>query len=247
MLDLLSNLRVVLVRPKFPENIGAAARAIANMGLGRLHLVAPERLWDEPMRRLASRGGAPVLDAAVVHDSLQAALADCAGAVAFTARKGRCRGELITCAQAAERALALAAAGEVALVFGPEDRGLTTAELDACTMSAYIPTAEQSSLNLAQAVVVAAYQARAAAERAPALNPPGRSVPMDQMAHLHGRLKEALTLAGVLRADNPDHFYRPFKAVLDRARPDAAEVRAWHGVARQMMWLAGRDREPDGD
>ncbi len=239
MLELLNNLRVVLVRPQFPENIGAAARAIANMGLGSLHLVAPLRPWAEPMRRLASSGGAGVLAAMTTHDQMAPALAGCTGAIAFTARKGRCRGELVTCRQAAERALALAAAGEVALVFGPEDRGLTTAEIDACTTSAYIPTAEHSSLNLAQAVVVAAYQVRAAAERAPALNAPGQAAPMEQMALLHERLKEALTAAGVLRADNPDHFYRPFKMVLDRARPDAAEVRAWHGVARQVMWLAG--------
>ena len=243
MPGVLKNLRVVLVRPRFPENIGAAARAVANMGLGGLTVVEPQRLWPEPMRRLASRHGRPVLEAMQVAGSLEEALADCVAAAATTARVGRNRGRLATPRRAAGRLLQWAAQGPVGLVFGPEDRGLTTEELDACFMSICIPTTAEASLNLAQAVVVLAYEVRCAAleaEAGPGAGTPPRPASMAEMQGLHRHLKQALTALGTLRADNPDHFYRPFKAVLERAGLTSREVRAWRGLARQALWLWGQ-------
>ncbi len=245
----LHNLQVVLVRPRFPENIGAAARVVANMGLGGLRVVAPERLWPEPMRRLASRHGRPVLERMLVVESLEEALADCVAAAATTARVGRNRGRLATPRRAAGRLLGWAAQGPVGLVFGPEDRGLTTGELDACFISICIPTSAEASLNLAQAVMVMAYELRCAAldiQATPAgtgRDTPPRPASMAEMHGLHQHLKEALVALGTLRADNPDHFYRPFKAVLERAGLSSREVRAWRGLARQALWLRGQLRD----
>ncbi len=245
MLGRLQNLQVVLVRPRFPENIGAAARAVANMGLGGLRVVAPARLWPEPMHRLASRHGRPVLEKMLVVESLDQALADCVAAAATTARVGRNRGRLASPRRAAGRLLEWAAQGPVGLVFGPEDRGLSTRELDACFVSVCIPTSAQASLNLAQAVVVMAYELRCAALEAGAGDggrgsTPPRPASLAEMQGLHRHLKEALTALGTLRADNPDHFYRPFKAVLERAGLTSREVRAWRGLARQALWLWGQ-------
>lgn len=242
MLERLANLQVVLVRPKFPENIGAAARAMANMGLGGLRLVAPERPWPEPMERLASSPGLPVLAAMAVHDGLEAALADCVAAVAFTARLGRRRGRLMSPRRLAPTVLDLAAQGRVALVFGPEDKGLTTEEVDSCGHTCRIPTTEAASLNLAQAVLVMAYELRQAALQASETEEPSapRPASLKELDGLKDHLTQALVALGTIPADNPRHFFRPFKVSLERAGLTSREVRAWRGLARQALWLAGQ-------
>ncbi len=245
MLDNLEKIKVILVRPRFPENIGSAARAVANMGLGGLAVVQPERLWPEPMRRLASSCGVKVLADLEVCDELNQALADCTAAAATTARRGRDRGQLMTPRQAAPRILDWTRDGKVGLVFGPEDRGLSTGELDACMMSICISTTAVSSLNLAQAVVVLGYELRMTAleaisdqEETPKVSARRQPAGMEEMAALHLHLKEALAAMDVILPDNPDHFYRPIKNVLERARPNSAEVRVLHGIARQGLWLS---------
>ena len=250
-LDLLNNVIVVLVRPRFPENIGAAARVTANMGLGALRVTAPERLWPDPMQRMATAQGQPVLEAMTVHDDLDRALADCVGAVATTARQGSKRGRLLPPRAAAPQALDRAKSGLLALVFGPEDKGLTTEEIDACSLTACIPTAQASSLNLAQAVMVLAYEVRLAALNLEghAQTHPRKVASMAETQGLKEHLKEALVAIGSYLPDNPSHFFRPFKNVLDRAQPSSAEVRALRGMARQILWLKReldqKDSPPD--
>ncbi len=244
----LSPLVVVLVRPRFPENIGAAARVVANMGLGGLRVVEPQRPWEEPMQRLASTCGRAVLAAMEVYDDLESALADTKGAAATTARTGYKRGELISPRRAAPELLAWAQGGKAAIVFGPEDRGLTTPQLDRCQLSVCIPTAQASSLNLAQAVMVMAYELRLAAleaHAAPAAGPNPAS--HGEMMGLHRHLMDGLVAIGTLKKDNPEHFYRPIKNVIERGRPSSREVRAMRGIARQMLWAAGQieDKEEE--
>ena len=244
MLERLENIVIVLARPKFPENIGAAARVVANMGLGGLRVVAPERPWPEPMARMATAAGAGVLESMRTFATLREALADCTLAMATTARQGRRRGRLTTPRQAAPTALAAAAQGRVALVFGPEDRGLETGDVDLCGLSVCIPTDQASSLNLAQAVIVMAYELRQAALESvhdPA-GPAARPQPAShqELEGLKDHLKEALVAVGSIPADNPDHFFRPFKAPLERGGITTREVRAWRGLARQILWLKGQ-------
>ena len=244
MLERLENIVIVLARPKFPENIGAAARVVANMGLGGLRVVAPERPWPEPMARLATEAGAAVLAGMGTHAGLAEALSDCTLAMATTARQGRRRGRLTTPRQAAPQALAAAAAGRVALVFGPEDKGLNTEDVDLCGLSVCIPTAQASSLNLAQAVMVLAYEMRQAAleeeGRAAGPNPRPQPATLQELEGLKGHLKQALVAIGSIPAANPDHFFRPFKAPLERGGITTREVRAWRGLARQILWLKGQ-------
>ncbi|MFH1033762.1 MAG: TrmH family RNA methyltransferase [Pseudomonadota bacterium] len=241
MLELLENLVIVLARPKFPENIGSAARCVANMGLGGLRVVAPERLWPEPMRRLATEAGAAVLEGMRTFPDLASALSDCTLACATTARQGSRRGRLTTPRQAAPQALAAAVTGRVAVVFGPEDKGLNTEDVDLCGLSVCIPTAQASSLNLAQAVMVLSHELRQAALEGAgqALGPNPRPQPasLEELEGLKGHLKEALVAIGSIPASNPDHFFRPFKAPLERGGITSREVRAWRGLARQILWL----------
>jgi tRNA/rRNA methyltransferase len=236
---LMQNMLPVLVAPRFPENIGAVARVCANMGLGPMRLVAPERLWAAPMERLATHAGRPWLDSLSVYPDLTAALADCLLAAGASARAGKDRGFLTTPRQAAPHILTRAAQGRVALVFGPEDSGLTTSDLDLCSLTITIPTAGHASLNLGQAVMVLAYELRlqAAAQPAPA---PARVIPapLGEQLSLRRHLQQAFAAIKVINPDNPEHFMRPYKLSLERAGLSRREVRAWRGLARKILWLS---------
>jgi TrmH family RNA methyltransferase len=156
----MANVRVVLCRPSHPGNIGAAARAMKTMGLADLRLVAPER-YPAPEADWMATHGADVLAAARVHATLGEAIADCVAAFALTARARECSPQVLPVREAAARAAALDA--PVAFVFGSESAGLTNDELFACQFLVHIPAdPEASSLNLAQAVQVVAYELRMA-------------------------------------------------------------------------------------
>ena len=169
--ELLHAVRVVLVEPRFPENIGMAARACANMGLGGLRLVTPE-LWEaehqEKALSLATSQGEPLVRGAACFASLREAVADCHVVLGTTARTGGWRRRVLSPAAAGEKIAArLTEGAQAALVFGPEDRGLLNEEIELCTAIACIPTASgAASLNLAQAVLVLAYECFKAVEAA---------------------------------------------------------------------------------
>lgn len=154
------DLAVILVRPRFPENVGMAARAMANMGVSELILVAPERPVLEKGAPLATPQGLPILEAAREFAGLAEALAPFTLAFGATARTGGRRRYLLTPEKVALEARAcVRSGGRAALVLGPEDRGLTNEEVDLCPRLVTIPTpAEHSSLNLAQATLLLLYE-----------------------------------------------------------------------------------------
>ncbi len=147
--EVLRRVTAVLVEPQSPGNIGSAARALHNMGLSRLRLVRPVEFRVAEARRMAM-GGQTLLRDAGESPSLPAAIAEAGLVIGTTRRRGKNREPSLDVRDAAGRAASAAASGdEVALVFGREDSGLTTAELDACHLLAWIPTGpEYPSLNL---------------------------------------------------------------------------------------------------
>lgn len=157
---MLTNLAVVLFRPKFSENVGSTARAMANMGCCELIVVSPQE-WDEGRARaLATAKGQDILDKMKVVEGLEQALAPFETVYGTTARVGGWRKGLLTPETAASRAVAeLKSGAKVAVLFGPEDKGLTNDETKVCGRLVTIPTAEEaSSLNLAQAVLILLYE-----------------------------------------------------------------------------------------
>ena len=161
----LSRIRIVLCAPSHPGNIGAAARAMRTMGLSQLVLVAPQRFPDAEADALAS-GATGILRAARIVDTLDAALAGAALAIGFSARPREFAGAAMPVRAAAHEAFSYAARGEVALVFGSEMSGLSNAELARCQLVATIPSDPSfSSLNLAAAVQIAAYELRSSRRR----------------------------------------------------------------------------------
>jgi len=231
----------VLYRPQSAGNIGAAARALKNMGFDDLRLVAPGTLKSREAAAMAVHAD-DVLARATVFSDLAAALADCAIAVGTTSRRGGYRSRANPLRSAAKELDALAGSNKIAIVFGREDRGLTNRELKLCHRLITIPTAaEYPSLNLAQAVMVVAYElmmasnesaAGEAAANAPEFVAASVSDPMLE------RMADALVSIGFLPDDNPDHIMFALREIFGRSGLTAREVEILNGIARQMRWVA---------
>jgi TrmH family RNA methyltransferase len=157
MKDWKNNIYFVLVEPKEPGNIGASARALKNMGFGNLCLVKPPEITDEA--RWFACNALDVLNSAESYDSVRDAVKGMSIVVGTTARKGKRRGLILPLEQGIERFIGDAAGNKVAILFGRESRGLFNTEVEECGLLMTIPTSrEQPSLNLAQAVMIAAYE-----------------------------------------------------------------------------------------
>ena len=234
--DLLSRIHVVLVRTSHPGNIGSAARAMKNMGLRTLTLVAPKRFPDPEAVALAS-GADDVLSGVRVFDALPDAIGDCVAAYALSARMREWGPDNLAVRDAAHAALADAPGGQVAFVFGNEASGLTNEELLACQRHVRIPTDPAwSSLNLAQAVQVVAYELRMAAT-AGAL-PEGRPEPLATVADLEGlyaHLEQASIASGFLDPANPGRLRDRWRRLFSRARPEREEVNIIRGLLKSLL------------
>jgi tRNA/rRNA methyltransferase len=223
-------LRFVLHRPKRSENIGAAARALANTGAGGLWLVAP-KAWDgETAAKVATRGARHVLDRMRVVDTLDEALAGCIDVVMTSGRA--VRGALDP-TQATRRLLEVP--GPAALVFGDEQNGLDNLTLRRASATATIPTVEKSSLNLAQAVLLFAWEVQRASGTTPLPPaPPRRLADERHLAILRERSLAALRHGGLTRRHQPDRVVDDLIAVLHRAHATAREVRLLLALIRNL-------------
>lgn len=249
-------IRIVLVGTQHPGNIGAAARALKTMGLARLVLVAPEQFpADEAFRRAA--GADDLLAGAQIVDDLAAAVADCRYVLGCTARSRRVALEELAPRQGAERAVAASAGGAVAIVFGRERTGLSNEELQLCHAAVHIPAnPEYSSLNLAAAVQILAYEVRlAAAAAAPAAEAAvaeaatnaEASASHAQLEGFFGQLSETLQDIDFHKGRTPDSAMRKLRRLFLRSGMSEQEVRLLRGIladAQRMAKLAnagGRD------
>ena len=246
---LLDGVQIVLVKTRFPENIGMAARACANMGCPAIRLVDPER-WDrEKAGPLATPKGQSLLDGVRVSPDLAVAVAESSLVLGTTARTGGWRQALLAPGQAArEVAAALARDEKVSLVFGPEDRGLNNEEITHCQRLVTIPTdAAASSLNLAQAVLLMLYEC-ANAVRAVRAFPDaektgtsggGRAVTAEEQERLMDALKGMLLGLDYLHGDNPDYFLMPWRRMFSRAGLRRHEYDALMCLCRQVRHKLG--------
>lgn len=158
---LLARVSIVLARPKYPENIGAAARAVLTMGIGRLQVVGAPLADPEAALKTATHNAAHLVRGIEWYDHVQEAVAEYGLVVGATARQGRQRMAVAVPAQLAELILPALEQGPVAMLFGPEDKGLSNRDLLHCGVVVTIPTAPRfSSMNLAQAVAICCYELR---------------------------------------------------------------------------------------
>lgn len=229
-----NKVRIVLVNTSHPGNIGGAARAMKNMGLADLYLVAPKVYpSDEAVSRAS--GATDILERAVVVDTLEEAIADCQLVIGTSARERHIPWPLVDPRQAAD--MVYDEGLETAFVFGREDRGLTNEELQRCHYHVHIPSVESfSSLNLAAAVQVIAYELRMKSllmKDAPVVTPKW-DVPAataEQMDHLLAHLEAVLTQTEFLDPQVPRKVMTRFRRLYQRAQLDQQEM----GMLRGML------------
>jgi TrmH family RNA methyltransferase len=237
----MSRFVAVLVDPLRPANVGAAARALKNFG-GELRVVGgahalPGGEGHAEARALAWNAS-DVLDAAGRFESLEGAIADCALSAAASSRADDA-GTLTPRALAAEAAR-LPDGVRVACVFGPEDSGLTNDQLDACRARVRIPTRDaQPSLNLAQAVVVVAYE-MACAVPAAATSPVPEPASEEALTRLWEAFQGLGLDTGFLNAQAPQHVLGEIRSLVARARPSEREVTLLLGLVAQLRWATRR-------
>ena len=236
ILSPLSRMRVVMVETSHPGNIGSAARAMKTMGLTNLVLVAP-KLANVTTHRDAvalASGATDVLANAKVVATFDEAIADVRFAIAFTARKRELSHPFKPLREAAQIAVAEAAFGDVALVFGNEAMCLSNEEVDRCQLVSAIPANDEySSLNVSQAIQVAAYEMMMTADAFGIAADTMR--PQASIGEVEGFLKhfEATAIAnGFLNPDEPKRFMTRMRRLFMRARMEPEEVAILRG------WLA---------
>jgi tRNA/rRNA methyltransferase len=249
---------IVLVRPIHAGNVGSVARAMQNCGFGQLVIVGshwPE--WPLEARQMAS-GANEVLDQARFVPTVAEALAPYWRAAATTARPRHGGPAMLNHRELYRHLCPQEANGPVAVVFGPEDKGLATEDMELCQLSVHIPSSvHHSSFNLSQAVLLVCY------ELFWSLNVQSTQ-PAELLDHSAGREEaEPASLAelggffehmvrmlgrvGYLNPQNPDHIIGVLRQVYLRARMDPREVRIFRGMIRQIEWAVGRTAPPDED
>ena len=231
----LKNISIILNRPRYPENIGAAARAMRNMGFEQLIVVDPQN-YDMPrVLKMATHAAIEVVERIQVYEDLQNALEHLSYIVGTTARLGGQRQLVGSAARLAEKLAPISVENQVGLLFGPEDRGLTNDDIRLCHELVNIPTAEFSSLNLAQAVMVVCYELRR-------YNQPGGKTFVPRLANRHeldgmyAQLKDILVRISYIQPDNPDYFMNNLRHFGTRLKLRAKEVSIIRGICRQIDW-----------
>ena len=244
----LGRVDVVLVRPARAANVAAACRALKNMGLRSLAIVEPPAGLDQPEARALAYGAWDVLDGAVRAANLREAVS---GAVTVAGTSGRAHPQALTPRRLAREVRARAGAGRLALVFGPEASGLTDEELAQCHVRVHIPTdPAHPSLNLAQAVLVVAYELRLAAfDEGAGMGPDVASVDRATAGDVESALDDlraALLGIGYLSPENPEKILAEWRALFARAGLSPREVSLLRGLARQVLWAAGHIARTSG-
>ena len=243
----IENVAVVLVEPQGALNIGSVCRAMMNFGFCDLRLVNPQvdHLQDEA-RRMAVKAGS-LLDSAGVFPGLAEALADCHFALGTTRRFGKYREDFLHPDEAAEHLLPLTEQGKVALVFGREDKGLLTSELDLCQRFITIPTSDVlPSMNLAQATSLCLYEVSRALGRAQGKGGGRKKLASSKVLEgMYDHLRRTLLDIEFLDPQNPEHILRTFRRIFGRAGLNDREVRILHGLCSRIDWVEG-DRKKKG-
>ena len=227
---------IVLVRPQLGQNIGKAARAMLNFGLTEMRLVAPRDGWPNPDAGPAASGADIVLEQAKVFDTTEAAIADCSTVFASTVRR---RDLVMPVVGPQEMADSIAASGErSAILFGPERSGLETEEVALANAIVTVPiNPEFASLNLAQAVILLAYEWSKRSELAqPTVKDLEQPAPHGELEGLIGQLDDELVAKGYFHPPSRTQATRnTIRTIFTKTGWSSREVKAVRGIVRALV------------
>lgn len=237
----LARIAIVLVEPKYSENIGAAARSAANMGISHLIVVRREAPDREKMLRMATHHAAHMIDNMALFQDLATALAPFTIVVGTTARQGRQRRPPNTPRVLVDKLIPLLAANQVAILFGPEHRGLTNDDLKFCKFTSNIPTADFTSLNLAQAVAIHCYELYHGLlfNKVAAPTHRAKQATSREMEGMYLHLEEMLREIEFLRTEQDkgedDYWLNSIRKFFSRQDLYAKEVKMIRGFCKQFL------------
>ena len=229
------NISIVLKQPRCPENIGAAARAICNMGIGRLVLVNSISCDLSRVMKLATHAAAEVVEQIEFYGELKEALSPYTYVVGTTARTGKHRQSVKNPSELAQSLIPISRDNNIAIIFGPEDRGLPNEDIRFCDALVNIPTADFSSINLAQAVMIVCYEIfNAGCAESQDFVP--RLATHHELEGMYDQLKDILVRISYINNENPDYWMNKLRNFFSRLQLQAREVSVIRGICRQIDW-----------
>ena len=230
----LDSISILLVRPKFHENIGSVARAMKNMGLSRLIVVNGCSPLHPNAYKLAS-GAEDILERAEEFFTLREAISEMGCVVGTTSRGGKERHPLLTPETLAKKLIPLSLKNSIGLAFGSEKEGLTSDELFLCHLYVRIPSMESfPSLNLAQAVMVVCYELFQASLEIP--KQPILLAQAEQLERMFEHMEKTLIQIGFLDSNHPKRIIRVLRKLFGRSQMNEREVQILQGIWSQMDW-----------
>lgn len=236
----LDAISVILVRPRFHENVGAVARAMKNMGLSQLVIVNGCSPLHPNAYKLAS-GAEEILERAEEEFTLREAVSKLNCVVGMTSREGKERSPLLTPKELAQRIIPISAQNSIGLVFGPEKEGLTNEELSLCHLFVRIPSFPSfPSLNLAQSVMVICYELFQTSA-----NHPKDAIALakvEDLENMFDHMERTLTAIGFLDPRNPKRIMRSLRKLFGRSQMDEREVRILQGIWSKVDWIIKQGR-----
>jgi tRNA/rRNA methyltransferase len=242
MNEFLDQVAIILVEPKYPENIGSSARVAANMGISNIIVVRDDIPDKATMLKLATHHAAEQVQGIQYVQDLKKALAPFSWVVGTSARKGRQRRSMLRLRPVIQETLPRLQNNRVAFLFGAEDRGLANDHLKHCNLIATIPTADFSSLNLAQSVAIVLYelfsglQEMSVDKRQPAA-PLFKQAASEELEGMYSLVEKTLQQIDYLKETDYNHWMQNIRQFLGRVGLRSREVKLIKGLCRQVLWL----------
>ncbi len=241
------NITIILKGPKYAGNVGSVARCAKNMGIDRLVVVGAKVLPAEDMKLMSTHAAADLVEEIRYHESLEKILGEFEFIVGTTSRLGSVRGPVISPRQMAETLLDISQHNRVALLFGPEDRGLSNEDLRHCQALVTIPTAAPfKSINLSHAVMILCYELLAISrESADSFTP--RLATAAEAAGMYRQIQALLARIGFLNPQNPAYWMVHIRRFFARTKLQAKDVKIIRGFCRQLDWYMDGNGNPRED
>ncbi len=245
----LDNITLVLTKPKYPGNVGSVARAAKNMGIRSIYVVKrdqcdPEEIMPE-IRRMATHLAGDVVGRIRFFESLEEALAGFTYVIGTTSRLGSARKPVTDPAEMARGLVDISRKNRVAVVFGPEDFGLSNAELQYCHEFVAIPTAKGlKSINLSHAAMIICYMLFTASTEQPdskeGFTP--KLATSAELEGMYGQLKDMFLKIDFINPENPDYWMANVRRFFSRIRLYSKEVQIVRGICRQVLWYTSNKK-----
>ncbi len=233
---------IILVRPNYPENIGASARIACNFGIEQITVVSEKEPDRERMLKMATHKAAHMIHSMRIVPDSRLAAEPYHFIVGTTARQGKHRVLEKTPREVMSRLAPLVPGHRVAFMFGPEDSGLTNEDLDLCQFTSTIPTADFSSLNLAQAVAIHCYELSTALHQVTtAVNEDAYANSYD-LEGMYEHIERVLTETTFIRHTNKTYWMRNIRQFLSRTRIKKKEASLIRGACRKFLWHSEQEK-----